>query len=278
MMTSSIHHFQRISALVLFSIVMIGAITPATSAVIDHDEDLKIITVHPTPTLELSILGAAESGNEGAVMLVSLEYDSKQVTAEIEGLRTANPGYQVNTARADADAGVATLSLPELKAEWPLAVRASQIGLYVNGSVSLTPAQVRFLQKQGKRAAEAFVLKVPSSSSVLTTRVIESYKAEASVCSRIGGTNVRSLIRGLTEFAKPREIRNSQTFDDLKKQIVERCFTLPNPTGAISTWSALLDTAVERARDLPSITATYTQRTNVQMRHTVSPNVVLTIN
>lgn len=270
--------FQNILAVVLFTIVFIGAVTSARSAVIDHDDELKIITVHPTPTLELSILGAAEAGIDGAVMLVSLEYDAKHVTGEIEALRLANPGYQVNTARADSDTGLATLSLPELKAEWPIAVRASQIGLYVNGSVTLTSAQVRHLQKLGKRANEAFILKVPSSSTFMSNRVVETYKADDSICTRIAGTNVRTVIRGFMDFAKPREIRNSQTFDDLKKQVMDRCFVLPNSTGAISSWSALLDTVVERSRDAHGITATYTQRANVQKRHTVSPIVTLTIN
>ena len=278
MMKLSIQNLQKISAIVLFTVVMIGAIQPATSAVIDHDQDAKTITVHPTPTLELSILGAAEAGSEGAVMLVSLEYDAKQVTGEIEALRLANPGYQVNTARADAEAGIAILSLPELKAEWPLAVRASQIGLYVNGSVTLTSQQVRFLQKLGRRASDAFVLKVPSSSTVITTRVVETYKADSGICGRIAGPNVRSVIRSLMEISKPREIRNVQTFDDLKKQIVDRCFALPNSTSSVSTWSSLLDTAVERSRETQAITATYTQRTTVQLRHTVAPTITLTIN
>lgn len=277
-MKSSIQQFQKISAIVLFTVILIGAVKPATSAVLDHDDDAKVITVHPTPTLELSILGASESGNDGAVMLVSLEYDAKHVTGEIEALRAANPGYQVNTARADAETGIATLSLPEFKAEWPLAVRASQIGLYINGSVTLTPGQVRYLQKLGKRASEAFVLKVPSSSSFIATRVVETYKADASVCNRIAGTNVRSVIRSLMEISRPREIRNSQTFDDLKRQIVDRCFALPAPTSSVSSWSTLLDTSVDRSRDTQPITATYTQRTTVQLRHTISPIMVLTIN
>lgn len=269
---------QNISAVVLFTMVLVGAVTPASSAVIDHDDDAKVITVHPTPKLELSILGAAEAGREGAVMLVSLEYDAKQVTEEIESLRLANPGYQVNTARADSDVAQATLSLPDMKAEWPLAVRASQLGLYINTSVTLTPSQIRHLQKLGSRAAEAFVLKVPSSSSFVASRVVETYKADASLCGRIAGTNVRSVIRSLMEITKPREIRNSQTFDDLKKQIVDRCFALPNSTASVSTWSSLLDTAVERTRETQAITATYTQRTTVQMRHTIAPTIALTIN
>ena len=271
---------KNISTVILFSIVFSGSVPSALAAIIDRDDELKIISVHPTPTLELSVLGAAEAGSDGAVMLVSLEYDAKQVTSEIESLRIVNPGYQVNTARADAETGLATLSMPDFKSEWPIAVRASQIGLYINGSVTLTPAQVRHLQKlekQGKRASEAFVLNVPVSSTFISTRVIESYRAESQVCNRIAGKNVRSVIRGLLDFTKPREIRNVQTFEDLKKQIIDRCFVLVTPPVAISNWSTLLDSSLERSKMTDPIVATFTQRANVQKRHTVSPSVVLTI-
>lgn len=269
--------FIGVSTVVLFTIILISAPRLASSAVIDRDEELKIITVHPTPSLELNVLGADDSGSDGAVMMVSLEYGGKLVNGEIAALRAANPGYQVNTVRADAESGTAILSLQDLKSEWSLPVRASQLGLYLNATVSLTPEQVRYLKKRGSQAAEAFSLKVPSSSSFLSTRVVEAYRADSNVCARVAGTNVRTVIRGLMELSKPREIRNLQTFDDLKKQILDRCFSLPNPSSSISSWSALLDTSVERTRDLPLITATFTQRTNTQLRHTVSPIIALSI-
>ena len=211
-------------------------------------------------------------------MLISLDYDGTRATAEIDSLRAANPGYQVNTARADASAGNVSLSLPELKAEWTIPVRASQVGLFINVSAMLTPAQVRYLQKLGQRASEAFVLKIPAESTFISSRVIESYKADAAVCSRISGTNMRSVITGLADFAKPPEIRNSQTFDDLRKQILDRCFALPTATGPIASWSALLDTSVDRVRDPQAITAQYSQRSYVRKQHTVSPVISVSIN
>lgn len=251
---------------------------PVSGAVLDRDDELKIITMHPTPTVDLQVIGAGEGGQDGAPLLVSLEYQSKYVASEIEALKDQNPGYEVKVVRADTEAPTATLGLPDLRVEFQIPVRASQIGLFVNTSVWLSAAQVRYLQKLGGKASQAFTLVFPSTSSFLTTRIVESYKSDPQLCSRIAGNNVRSVMRGILDFPKPREIRNLQTFDDLKRQIIDRCFVLSASQNAVSSWSGLLDVAVERAKSGESLTALFTQKTNVQKRHTITPAMTLTIN
>lgn len=254
---------------------------PAQSEVVDRDDDQKTIAWHPTPVLELSILGADEADLDQAVLMVSLNYQSPRVQQELDALRAANAGYQVITLGADSLSRAATLEMPEIGAKFGLSVRASQYGPFINTTLAISKSQVQYLQKvvkQGRKLSDVITLALPVVSDYLVTKVVESYRIEQRLCDRVPGGNVRSVMRGLMDFARPREIRHNETYQELKRLVVEKCFTIETPADAASDWKTLLNTAVGRAKLVEPLIAEFTQRTSVRKQHTVVPALELTIN
>lgn len=238
---------------IILSLMTILFATMSRATILETNQNEKKIYMHPTPTLELSLLNLDA---DGGVLFVFLNYDSDTTKNEIESLKISNPNFQIQPVMAESSASMAKLRLLSIHLSEDLSMRQGQMGPYINAQIKLNKDQVAKLKSLSENTADQVSIEIESKSKYQSQQVLEEYHDDQ-ICSQMNATNLRKVIDALVHLQQPSSIKYPQTFTAFKNSILEKCFETQQNT--ILSFKELLETPVSVRKPQSSIAGNYTQ-------------------
>lgn len=245
----------------------------ARAAILDMNSTDQMIYIHPTPTLQLSLL---DLGNDGGILSVSLDYESAATRTEINDLQSRYPGRTVQVVMAEPQTNTATLSIPEIDLQQDLLLRQGQMGPYINNQFQLNHEQMRKAFSLGKTLADFVHFSINARASYVSTQVIEEYTVPSVVCSALRVRSVKDLISSLGRWQKPNGVRYPQTFDAFKSEVLEHCFSMSS--SSVNSFQDLLNLSVQTNPTAKRISGQFLDKKSQSKTFSLIPHVKIEMN
>jgi hypothetical protein len=241
----------------------------AFALVLEVNEGDKKIFYHPTPAL---VLNLTDLGSDGGFLTAFLDYSNQKTKAEYNEISSQYLNYDVQVLGAEPVSGIVTLKIPKASFLRELTIRNGQLGPYINSNFDLKKDEVDSLLRVKDLESEV-ILTIDVKSSYSSSQVIEAYHTDSGFCEQLKVKDVSDLMQTLISLKRPREIKFNQTFDSLKRSIIDQCFEAE--PSVVNNFNELMNTQlkVNRAKSAPL--GKYLENLWVKKEYQIKPHVTL---
>jgi hypothetical protein len=239
----------------------------AHAFVVEVNRSERKVFYHPTPDLNLSLTNL---GEDGGLLFVSLDYDTPRSKSELAEIKAQYPNYLIQVVGADPVSPTARLEISKVGFIRELPLRNGQLGPYLNANMEIDKAQLERIWKL-QDPESAIDLSLNVKTSYHTIRVLETFQAKSSYCEDLGIKTVGDLVLTFSSLPRPQSILYQQTFDSLKKSILEQCFEINEDR--VSSFGQLLKSEVRVSRTAKTLLGQFTQPVDQEKVFNLKPRI-----